>query len=79
MAYRQNRPAWPAAFLEICVKDRLVPLPDQTLVGLRELWKRHRHSTLIFPNANGSFETIRQAKTHMDRGGTQKTMKAANG
>jgi len=56
-------------------KDRLVPLPDQTLVGLRELWKKHRHPMLIFPNANGSFETIRQAKTHMDRGGTQKAMK----
>jgi len=55
-------------------KDRLVPLPDQTLVGLRELWKKHRHPMLIFPNANGSFETIRQAKTHMDRGGTQKAM-----
>lgn len=56
-------------------KDRLVPLPDQTLVGLRELWKRHRHPMLIFPNAKGSLETIRQAKTHMDRGGAQKAMK----
>jgi site-specific recombinase XerD len=55
-------------------KDRLVPLPDLTLTGLRELWERHRHPTLIFPNANGSFETIRQAKTHMDRGGVQKAM-----
>lgn len=45
-------------------KDRLVPLPDLTLIGLRELWERHRHPKLIFPNANGSFETIRQAKTH---------------
>ena len=56
-------------------KDRLVPLPDQTLVGLRELWQRHQNPRLIFPNGNGSFETIRQAKTHMDRGGTQKAMK----
>jgi len=56
-------------------KDRLVPLPDLTLTGLRELWKKHRHPTLIFPNANGSFETIRQAKSHMDRGGVQKAMK----
>ena len=56
-------------------KDRLVPLPDQTLIGLRELWQRHQNPRLIFPNANGSFETIRQAKNHMDRGGTQKAMK----
>ena len=55
-------------------KDRLVPLPDLTLVGLRELWKRHRHPFLIFPNANGSFETIQKATTHMDRGGVQKAM-----
>lgn len=55
-------------------KDRLVPLPDLTLTGLRELWKRHRHPTLLFPNANGSLETIRQAQSPMDRGGVQKAM-----
>ena len=56
-------------------KDRLVPLPNLTLPGLRELWSRHRHPELIFPNATGSLKTIQQAKTHMDRGGTQKAMK----
>ena len=56
-------------------KDRLVPLPDLTLLGLRELWSRHRHPELIFPNATGSLKTIQRAKTHMDRGGTQKAMK----
>ena len=56
-------------------KDRLVPLPDLTLKGLRELWKTHRNPALIFPNANGSFETVQNAKTHMDRGGAQKAMK----
>ena len=56
-------------------KDRLVPLPDLTLLGLRELWSRHRHPELIFPNATGSIKTIRRAKTHMDRGGAQKAMK----
>ncbi len=56
-------------------KDRLMPLPDLTLIGLRELWKRHRHPSLIFPNANGSLETIQKATTHMDRGGVQKAMK----
>ena len=56
-------------------KDRLVPLPDLTLSGLRELWSRHRHPTLIFPNATGSMEKIRKTKKHMDRGGAQKAMK----
>lgn len=56
-------------------KDRLVPLPDLTLLGLRELWSKHRHPELIFPNATGSLKTIQQAKNHMDRGGTQKAMK----
>ena len=57
-------------------KDRLIPLPDRTLIGLRELWKRHQHPNLLFPNANGSWETIRKAKSHMDRGGVQNAMKA---
>jgi integrase len=56
-------------------KDRLVPLPDLTLMGLRELWRKHRHPKLIFPNANGSLKTIQKATTHMDRGGAQKAMK----
>lgn len=56
-------------------KDRLVPLPELTLLALRELWRRHRHPILIFPNATGSMDTIQKAKTHMDRGGVQKAMK----
>ncbi len=56
-------------------KDRLVPLPDLTLQGLRALWRRHHHPKFIFPNANGSMETIQQATSHMDRGGAQNAMK----
>ena len=43
--------------------------------ALRALWARHRHPRLLFPNCVGSPEHIRQATTHMDRGGTQKAMK----
>jgi integrase/recombinase XerD len=57
-------------------KDRLVPLPDLTYQALRVLWMRHRHPRLLFPNATGSMERIREATTHMDRGGTQAAMKA---
>jgi integrase len=56
-------------------KDRMIPLPDLTLLALRTLWSRHRHPKFLFPNANGSFQTIQQATTHMDRGGAQNAMK----
>ena len=55
-------------------KDRLVPLPDLTYQALRALWRVHRHPVFLFPNAQGAPETIRQATTHMDRGGVQKTI-----
>jgi len=56
-------------------KDRLVPLPDLTLQALRELWCRHRNPRFLFPNANGSLQTVQRATTHMDAGGTQRAMK----
>ena len=56
-------------------KDRLVPLPDLTLLALRTLWQKHKHPKLLFPNGTGSLKTIQQATTHMDRGGAQKAMK----
>ncbi|MCP4164169.1 MAG: tyrosine-type recombinase/integrase [Deltaproteobacteria bacterium] len=56
-------------------KDRLLPLPILTLTGLRELWKKHRHPKLLFPNGTGSFKTIQKATNHMDKGGAQKAMK----
>jgi integrase len=57
-------------------KDRMVPLPDLTCEALRTLWRKHRHPKLLFPNATGSPERIRNATTHMDRGGAQAAMKA---
>ncbi|MCK5188481.1 MAG: site-specific integrase [Methylococcales bacterium] len=57
-------------------KDRFVPLPDLTYQALRTLWCKHRHPFWLFPNAIGSMARIRQASTHMDRGGAQGAMKA---
>ncbi len=57
-------------------KDRMVPLPDLTYRALRALWRRHRHPTLLFPNALGPMERVGRATTHMDRGGVQAAMKA---
>jgi site-specific recombinase XerD len=30
-------------------KDRLIPIPERTLQILREMWKKHHHSRLLFP------------------------------
>lgn len=57
-------------------KDRFVPLPELTYRALRALWVKHRHPRLLFPNPVGSPERIRQATTHMDRGGVQQAVKA---
>ncbi len=57
-------------------KDRFVHLPDLTYQALRALWCKHRNPYWLFPNAVGSAERIRNATTHMDRGGTQAAMKA---
>jgi len=51
-------------------KDRFVPLPELTLSALRALWCKHRHPTLLFPNAIGA-----NASASMDRGGTQNAVK----
>jgi integrase/recombinase XerD len=56
-------------------KDRMVPLPDLALKGLRELWRKHRHPQLLFPNATGSLKTVQKATTHMNKSGAQKAMK----
>ena len=57
-------------------KDRFVPLPYLTYRGLRALWSKHQNPTLLFPNAVGSIDDVRQATTHMSYGGTQAAMKA---
>ena len=50
-------------------KDRLVPLPQRTLVDLRQHWQTHRHERLIFPG-------IGQGRNSpMDKGGVQKALK----
>jgi integrase/recombinase XerD len=36
-------------------KDRYVPLPDNTLVMLREWWKMHRHPEWLFPARTSCF------------------------
>jgi integrase len=35
-------------------KDRYVPLPQKTLLWLREQWKSHRNKVWLFPSAGRS-------------------------
>jgi site-specific recombinase XerD len=56
-------------------KDRLVPLPDATLVQLRAFWRLHRHPTFLFPNRHGGLAAAATAQSPLDRGGVQQTLK----
>lgn len=56
-------------------KDRLVPLPDATLTVLRRFWQVHRHPELLFPNRHGGKPGACLARTPLDRGGVQTTLR----
>ena len=50
-------------------KDRMVPIPEYSLLALRNYWKTHRHERLIFPG------TQSKTNTPMDKGSVQKALK----
>jgi len=52
-------------------KDRLVPLPEQTLYILRCFWSTHKHPIFIFPSRQKT-----KVDLPMDRGGIQSAIKA---
>jgi site-specific recombinase XerD len=56
-------------------RDRFVPLPDATLDALRRFWRTHRHAELLFPNRLGGLKAASQARSPLDRGGVQKTLR----
>ena len=56
-------------------KDRLVPLPLNTLQVLRRFWALHKNPTLIFPNRARGLKGAHLADSPLDRGGVQKTIK----
>ena len=55
-------------------KDRLVPLPINTLRVLRQFWALHRHPTLMFPNRSQGLVGAHLAASPLDRGGIQATI-----
>ena len=56
-------------------RDRFVPLPEATLSVLRRFWQTHRHPELLFPNRHGGLKAAQQARTPLDRGGVQSTLR----
>lgn len=56
-------------------KDRLVPLPTNTLNVLRRFWKVHRHSLFIFPSRKRGLRNAHLTDIHLDRNGAQTAMK----
>ncbi len=56
-------------------KDRLVPLPENTLRILRNFWAVHKHPRFIFPSRKRGLKNARLVDLPLDRGGIQTTMK----
>lgn len=56
-------------------RDRLVPLPAATLSVLRRFWQTHRNPDLMFPNRQGGLKGAHSARTPLDRGGVQTTLR----
>ena len=57
-------------------KDRLVPLPINTLRVLRRFWSVHKHPVFLFPNRKRGLKSAHLAESPLDRSGIQVTMKA---
>jgi len=57
-------------------KDRLVPLPDRTLVALRLLWREHRHPKWLFPNYSSALGVVQQSGSRISKNAAQCAMKA---
>ena len=55
-------------------RDRLVPLPEQTLHVLRRWWRVHQHARLLFPNRAGGLRGAQAATSALDRGGVQRAL-----
>lgn len=56
-------------------KDRLVPLPTNTLNILRRFWKVHKHPLFLFPNRKRGLNNAHLVDSHLERNGVQTAMK----
>jgi site-specific recombinase XerD len=58
-------------------KDRYVPLPDRTLVLLRQYWQTHRHPRWLFPSRTPRGIPLSKASKHISPSSMQKALRAA--
>ena len=58
-------------------QDRYVPLPQRTLLLLRQQWKSHRHPVLLFPAKGHSGRGARSATEPMSRTTLQRAFRLA--
>jgi len=57
-------------------KDRLVPLPENTLRLLRNFWAVHRHPDFLFPSRKRGLKNAHLVDVPLDMGGIQTAMRA---
>jgi len=58
-------------------RDRYVPLPDRTLVLLRQYWQTHRHPQWLFPARASSGVPPSKASSHISPSSVQRAFRAA--
>jgi len=58
-------------------KDRYVPLPERTLVLLRQYWKQHRNPVLLFPAEGREHSALAKATGPMSKSSVQQAFRAA--
>jgi len=58
-------------------RDRYVPLPLRTVELLRQLWRTHRHPTLLFPAKGHAGNGASSATEPMDRSTLQRAFRLA--
>lgn len=58
-------------------KDRYVPLPDRTLILLRQYWQTHHHPQWLFPARTPRGVPLSKASKHISPSSMQKALRAA--
>ncbi len=66
-----------SARMMIHVRHGKVPLPERTLQLLRQYWKQHRNSVLLFPAEGRDHIKLSQATEPMSKSSLQKAFRAA--
>ena len=58
-------------------KDRYVPLPERTLLNLREYWKMHRNPVWLVPSEGKDHINLSQSTEPMHKSSVQDAFRAA--